>query len=156
MLETLEVTIRKIVSLDLITTVWCKMTRTLEEITVVSTLIRAKDSTAKASNIPTSSLIVASQTIPISRMRRNSPEEIRNTKTVLREVTWSIHLWKKGSRETLRSTLNSWTNQQRVLRISHRTTKVNQRIKMKPKLTRTEHRARKEKANHKFRKKKTW
>jgi len=50
---------------------------------VVSLLHRRKDSTVRVSNTQTSSLIVeeTNQTIHTSRMRRNSQEGIRSTRT---------------------------------------------------------------------------
>lgn len=107
------VTIRRN-SLDLTTTVWCKTRPNSERITVVSTLIRVKDSTARVSSTLTSSQIVVNQIILTNR---TSPEEIRSTRTAAIQVVMSFtHQPKIGSRETQRSIQSIWCK--RILRTS--------------------------------------
>jgi len=156
MQETPGATTRRTVSLDLITMVWCKTKPNSERTTVVSMLIRRKDSTVRVSNTQTSSLIaLKSQTIRISRMRRTSPEETRNTKTAT--LQWvemsSTRLQRRGSREILRSIRSSWTNQQPDLRIS-----LSRAASPKPRtaMSRMQPRPQDKKDPEPVRKKKTW
>lgn len=118
-----EAPIRKIVLPDLTTMEWYKtMEPNSGKTTVVSMLIRVKDTTARVSNIQTSSRTEVNQTIRTSKMLKTSPEETRSTRTVAQEVMLSIHLQKTGSREILRWTRTIWTSQQ-ALRTSRKATR---------------------------------